>query len=138
MLKTKKRAFTLIELMISVVIVAILASLGTISYIEQKRKSEHRGMMGAVLSLISAAKNQYYSTALINATSSTTASNNLFGLSIRDGSFYNYSVVPGAMNGLFNVTVQYSRTGAAPSSASYTFNASGTQVACTGADCMWP
>jgi prepilin-type N-terminal cleavage/methylation domain-containing protein len=139
----RKKGFTLIEVVVSVIIVTALAGIAATSYTTQKRRSEYNGMRGSVMALMAAAKNQYYTRCGlpgITFTANTLATNTQYQMGIRDGNFWNYRVVA-VVGEPFDISVQYAPRGTLGDftvTGTYTFDSSGTQIACVGADCMTP
>lgn len=134
----KKSAFTLVEVIIAIIIVGILAALGTVSYVRIKRSAEYKGALSIVQSLVAAAKNRYLSMGTYATTTCTTETNNVYGTKITDEkcTFHNYTVrsIAGPS---FYVRLDYAGgEGAGAHTANYSFNKDGVRIGCTGTDCM--
>lgn len=126
--------FTLIEIMVTIVLISILVSISVVSYVKTKRKTEYDSACGYARTLTGAVKSYFLAMNNIVTTTSTADSNSVYGTRILDGYFQNYSVnnIAGPPQS-FNMTVF---SGTATQNASYTFNSNGTRIACVGTDCL--
>lgn len=125
--------FNLIELLVTVLIVGILASVAAVNYRDRKKEIEYNAAVANVRAVIGAAKNYRLSLNTYPSTFSTAATNSVYGTELVDGVYnaYRVNMIAGSPVS-FNVTV---RTGPWPYT-NYTFNIDGDRIACSGSDCL--
>ena len=129
-----RRGFTLIEMMVTIVIIGILASLAFVSYLDRKKKVQYNSAFSQIQAIAAAEKNYYLSQGVYTATTGTSDTNADLGIKLSDDYFKTYKV--NAIVGppaSFNVTVF---SGTASANATYTFDRKGTRIACSGSDCL--
>ncbi|MFB3919361.1 protein containing Prepilin-type cleavage/methylation [Candidatus Velamenicoccus archaeovorus] len=126
-MKKKISGFTLVELIVTVVILGIVSSITYINYNFQRRKNELRGATAQVQVIAAAERLYYLNTRAFWSTTDTANTNTRLGLHIRDTYFDNYRVT--ASGGTFTIRVD-------GGAATYTFNAQGVRTACAGTDCI--
>ncbi len=131
---TARKAFTLIELMITVVIIGILAGLALAKFDVTKKRAQYYSALSKVRAIASAEKAYYLSMGSYVSTLGTGATNTVLGLAITDDYFSGFSVytMPGPPP-TFNMTAF---SGTVAKNATYRFNSNGDQVACNGPDCI--
>lgn len=133
----QKKAFTLIEVLIAVIIVAILVVMSQPIYVGRKRKAEYQSALAQIRTIAAAEKTYYVSWNYLPGTVTTTETNAALAINIRDTSFSNYRVISIAGPPLtFQVQVDYFRGGVIV--ATYTFDKDGNQISCVppGPDCL--
>ncbi|MBI5872569.1 MAG: prepilin-type N-terminal cleavage/methylation domain-containing protein [Candidatus Omnitrophica bacterium] len=123
---SKKKSFTLIEIMVTIIILGALVSFAVPNYLQSKRNTEYKGAVGQVRSIAGVAKDYFLTQGSYPSTSSTANTNSVLGLKISDGYFNNYSVNSGVSP---NVQV----TGG---SCVYTFNTDGVRISTSGSGCI--
>ncbi|HQP91945.1 MAG TPA: prepilin-type N-terminal cleavage/methylation domain-containing protein [Candidatus Omnitrophota bacterium] len=131
--RSKKTAFTLIELVISVIILSILMSLATASYVQARKRSQLNSAICMARTLANVAKNRFIYEGNYVGTTNTANTNAVYGTNLLDGYFHNFSVVVGS--GTFNITAI---AGTNTSNGTHVFNANGTWLSCSGSDCVFP
>ena len=136
---TSKRAFiqtgfTLIEIMITVIILAVLVSIVTVNYPDIKKKNEYTSAVAQMRTIAAAEKSYYLTQTLYGSTTGTAHTNALLAIMIADGYFNNYRVntIAGTPPS-FNITVS---SGTSPNDALYTFDPNGNRISCAGPDCL--
>lgn len=123
----QNKAFTLIELMITVVIISILASLAMLNFYDQRRKTEYKSALAQVQAIASAEKAYSLSQNFYPATADTASTNSALALAIQDSYFRNYRVTPGGLT--FTISCD-------GGNAVYTFDTAGLRTSCVGTDCL--
>ena len=135
--KTEDRGFTLIELMVVVVILSILVSMSTVSYLKRKKHIEYDTATANVRMIIAAEKD--YRLFTMNNTyqesDSTAHTNAALALHVVDGYFQNYRIGLSVASPPFVVAVD---SGDASLNCTYTFDSQGQRVSSSGNDCLPP
>lgn len=122
----QKKAFTLIELVVAVVILGILVTLGLASLSGRKMKAEYNGAVAQVVTIAAAEKTFFLTQGYYIATTSTANTNSELGIRISDGYFQNYRVTS-----VSPVTISVTGGG-----CTYTFDSNGNRISATGTDCL--
>jgi len=132
----KRKGFTLIEIVIAVMVIGVLASTALVAYQNIKRRNQYRAMRAGVHALTDAVKGYFYTLQAYCVTGNTGLTNDAYGTKLVDDNFCRYAVILAA--GVPRVQVQYFRGGCGSGAMTgfYTFNISGDQISCAGADCM--
>lgn len=134
----KETGFTLIEIIVVIIIIGVLASLAVASYVRIRREAEYKGAVTILQSLAAAAKNRYLSLGNYLTTTSTSDTNNNYGVKIADANcpFHNYTIL--SIGGpSFRVRMSYARgDGSGAHTAEYVFSKDGVWVSCAGVDCL--
>ena len=124
----EKKAFTLLEILIVVIIISILVSMSLVSYAARKKKSEYDGAKAIVNLIAGAEKNFFMTTGAYQDTTSTGDTNAKLSISIVDGYFHNYRVSTS-----FSPFVVLVDAG----NCAYTFDSNGTRTGTNGgSDCL--
>ncbi len=131
MKRPQKKGFTLIEILITVTILSILATVAMANYTNTRKKQQYNGAVATVRTIAAVAKSYFLSQGWFPSTGSTAATNSMYGTSVVDGFFNNYRInrIVGPPES-FNITV-------AGGSATYTFSRDGARLTCVGADCIF-
>ncbi len=96
--KLIKKAFTLVELMIVVVIVGILASMAAVNHRTQKTRAEYLSALSTVRAISGAVKNYVYSDRAVQSTSSTAQTESVYGIDIVESVFSGFTVIPAGLS----------------------------------------
>lgn len=135
---SQKKAFTLIEVLIAVIIIAVLVAMSQPIYVGRKRKAEYQSALAQIRTIAAAEKTYYVSwNNYLPDSTATGETNQLLGINIRETSFANYRVVTIAgPPPTFHIEVDYFRGGVIV--ATYTFDKDGNQISCapSGPDCL--
>lgn len=129
-----KRAFTLIEILVTVIILAVLVSMATVNYSERKKRNEYTSALAQARTIAAAEKSFLLTQGFYTTTTSTANTNSWLAIKVSDGYFSNYRVnnisgVPPS----FNITVF---SGTVSNNATYTFDSDGNRISCAGSDCL--
>jgi len=131
----RRGGFTLMELLIVLVVLTVLVTVASVSYIQQRRRTEYRGMRANVNVLAEAMKNHFYTTNTYVTSANTGQTNSRYGTRITEGRFCRYLVFMSGVNA--RVRVQYwTRACGSGAQSTYTFDIHGTQLFCAGGNCM--
>ncbi len=130
------KGFSLVEILIVLTVISVLASMALVSYQQQKQRSQYRGMRASVHVLTDAVKSYFYTLQAYCVTANTAQTNAAYGVQLQDANFCRYRVY--RTGGNTRVQVRYYRRGCNTGACTgvYTYNISGDQISCTGADCM--
>ena len=122
-----KKAFTLIELMVTVIILSILASISAVKYSERKKRIEYGSAVTQARSIAAAEKSYFLTQGSYVTTTGTVNTNSQLAIKVSDGYFNNYRVNAG---GSFSVLVD-------GGNCVYTFNPAGVRTGTNGgSDCL--
>lgn len=126
-MRQKRFGFSLMELLATLIILSIMATITMGILRNRRREGELRGAAAQIMAIVSAEKNYFYTFRVYTPTTSTANTNSVLGIRIVDGFFHNYRV--GTAAGSFSVNVT-------AGNGEYRFNAAGNQVSCAGSDCV--
>lgn len=127
----RRAAFSLTELLVVVVILAILAGMAFVSYSGRRIRAEYKGGLVHVQAISTAEKSYSLSTGSYITTGATAHTNSVLGLQIIDGYCLNYRAI--AAGGTFTITFQCGQPG---SYTTFTFDANGDRTGCSGPECF--
>ena len=127
----QKRAFTLIEVLVTVIILTILVSMSMGSYAERKKRNEYTSALAQARTIAASEKSYLLTQGSYIVTTSTSDTNTKLGIKVSDGYFSNYRVT--TTTAPFRVLVF---SGTASKNAPYTFDNDGNRVSCAGSDCL--
>lgn len=133
----RNKGFTLIEILIAVIIVAVLVAMSQPVFIGRKQRTEYQSALAQISAIAAAEKTYYVSWNYLPDTTATGETNQLLGINIRETSFANYRIVSIAgPPPTFQIEVDYFRGGVIV--ATYTFDKDGNQISCVpaGPDCL--
>lgn len=136
---TIKRAFiqtgfTLIEVIVTIIILTALVSMAMVNYSGSKKRNEYISALAQARTIAYAEKNFLLTQGFYTTTTSTSDTNSQLAIKVSDGYFSNYCV--NNISGLppsFNITVF---SGTASNNATYTFDSDGNRISCSGTDCL--
>lgn len=131
MKRLQEKGFTLVEILVTVTILSILATVAMANYTNSRKKQQYNGALATVRTITAVAKNYFISQGWFPSTANTAATNSMYGTSIVDSYFNTYRInrIVGPPES-FNITV-------VGGSSTFTFDRNGVRIACAGGDCIF-
>jgi type IV pilus assembly protein PilE len=126
--------FTLIEVLVTVIILTVLVSMAMVNYSEMKKKNEYTSALAQARTIAAAEKSFLLTQGFYTTTTSTADTNSQLAIKVSDGYFSDYRVNNDtATPPSFNITVF---SGTVSKNATYTFDSDGDRISCAGSDCL--